>query len=109
MLFALAVVMMFIEGMIPPIPSLPPGVKLGLSNIVVMYCLFYFGKKPAFLLLLLKSFFAFLTRGALAFLMSFCGGFFSIFVMILLLAFTKERVSYIIISICCLLYTSRCV
>ena len=100
LLFAMTVVLMVVESLIPPIPSMPPGIKLGLSNIVVMYCLFYMGKKSAFTILALKSLFVFLTRGATAFFMSFCGGLCSIFVMILLLALKKRSVSYIIISVC---------
>lgn len=101
MLFAIALLMMVLEGMIPPIPSLPPGVKLGLSNIVVMYALFYLGKRPALTLAVLKSLFVFLARGGMtAFFMSLGGGLFSILVMILLLGLKKVRISYIIISVC---------
>lgn len=100
MIFALTVVLMVLEGMIPPVPALPPGVKLGLSNIMVMYCLFFFGKGEAVTLLLLKTLFVFLTRGATAFFMSFAGGFLSIFILILLLSLKKQKFSYIIISVC---------
>ena len=41
MLFALAIVLSFVEGLIAPMFALPPGVKLGLGNIVVMYCMVY--------------------------------------------------------------------
>ena len=37
LLAALALSFSFLEGLIPPIPVLPPGAKLGLSNIVVLY------------------------------------------------------------------------
>lgn len=100
LLFALALVFMFLENMIPPIPTLPPGVKLGLSNIVVMYTLFYFGNKDALFILLLKSAFVFLTRGMISFFMSLSGGLFSIFIMILLLSLKKREVSYIMVSVC---------
>ena len=100
MLFALAMVLMVLEGLIPPVPTLPPGVKLGLSNVVVMYALFFLGKREAFTILLLKSLFAGLTRGVTACLMSASGGILSILVMIFLLALKKRTVSYIIISIC---------
>jgi heptaprenyl diphosphate synthase len=43
LLFALAVVLSWLEWMIPALPALPPGVKLGLSNIVTMYTLFFIG------------------------------------------------------------------
>ncbi|MEG0110620.1 MAG: Gx transporter family protein, partial [Oscillospiraceae bacterium] len=55
MLFALAIVLSFAEGMLTPIFGLPPGVKLGLSNIVVMYALFFMGRKEAVMLIILKS------------------------------------------------------
>lgn len=100
LLFALAVVLMFVESLIPPLPTMPPGVKLGLSNIVVMYCLFFLGNKSAFTVLLLKSLFVFLTRGPTAFLMSMLGGLFSILIIIMLLALKKLQISYIIISVC---------
>ena len=40
MLFALAMVLSYMEGMLPPMPYLPPGFKLGLSNIITLYTLF---------------------------------------------------------------------
>lgn len=99
MLFAVCVVLMFVEGMIPPIPTLPPGVKLGLANIVVMYTLFFLGTRQAFAVLLLKSGFVLLTRGIVAFGMSFCGGLLSVFVLILLFRLKKINISYIIASV----------
>ncbi len=100
LLFALSIVLMIIENLIPPIPTLPPGVKLGLSNVVIMYSLFYFGRARTFLLLGLKISFVFITRGVTACFLSASGGIFSIFVMMLLLALQKVHVSYIIISTC---------
>ena len=44
-----------------------PGVKLGLANVVVMYALFFLGRGSAFTLVLLKSFFVLLTRGAVSY------------------------------------------
>ena len=72
--FALALVLSALEGLLPPMPFLPPGVKLGLSNIVTMYCLLYLGAGSAYAVVVLKSAFVFITRGATAFFMSFCGG-----------------------------------
>lgn len=100
LLFAVAVVLMALESAMPPIPTLPPGVKLGLSNIVVMYCLLSLDKKQAFIILLLKSGFVLITRGFIAFLLSFSGGIFSIIIMILLFQLKKIELSYIIISVC---------
>lgn len=42
LMFALAMVLSYVESMIT-VPGLPPGVKLGLSNIVTMYCVFFLG------------------------------------------------------------------
>lgn len=99
LLFSVALVLMFVETIIPPIPAMPPGIKLGLSNIVVMYTLFFLGNKQAFILLVLKSFFVFLTRGIFAFSMSLAGGFFSIIIMILILSLKKVHITYIMTSV----------
>lgn len=97
MLVSLTVVLSILEGLIPAF--LPPGVKLGLSNIAVMYAIFVMDKKTAFLLCVSKSFFVFITRGALAGELSFCGGVLSISVIIILLFLFKDKLSYVIISI----------
>lgn len=85
MLFALAVVLGFAESLLPPLPFLPPGVKLGLSNVVVMFCLLRLGRREAVAVLLLKAFFAAITRGLTAGLLSLCGGALSVLAMCLLL------------------------
>ena len=82
LLFALAVVLSFLENMIPPLIITVPGIMLGLSNIVVMYCLFYLGVGYSGVLLL--SGFALLTRGVTAAFLGACGGICSILVMLLL-------------------------
>lgn len=98
MLFAAALVLTVVEYQIP-IPMPVPGVRLGLSNIVVMYSLFFLKKRDAFTLAVLKSFFVFLTRGAVAALISFCGGMMSILVMMVLMAVLKDRISYLMVSV----------
>lgn len=100
MLLALAIVLAFVEAMVPPLPFLPPGVKLGLSNIVTMYTLFFLDTKAAYTVGVLKSGFVFLTRGFTGFCMSLCGGLFSITAMALALLIGKKRLSYLVISIC---------
>ncbi len=84
LLFALAVVLSFLENLIPPLVVAVPGIKLGLSNIVVMYCLFYLGTGYSGILLLLKSGFALLTRGVTAAFLGACGGICSLLIMLLL-------------------------
>lgn len=83
LLFALAITLSVLEGMVP-IPIGIPGVRLGLSNIVVMYCVFLCGPRQAYLLGTLKALFALLTRGMVAGLLSLSGGILSITVMLLL-------------------------
>lgn len=101
MLYAVALLLAVLEGMIPPLPSMPPGVKLGLSNVVVMYCLVYLGWREGLLIVALKALFAFLVQGGFtAGLMSLFGGLCSAFVIILLLALKKLKISFILVSVC---------
>lgn len=57
LMFALAMVLSYVESMIT-VPGLPPGVKLGLSNIVTMYCVFFLGWRQAYTLAVLNGSFA---------------------------------------------------
>ena len=85
LLAALALALSFLEGLLPPLPFLPPGAKLGLSNIVTMYAAGTLGLPCAVFLAVLKGGFALLTRGAVAGCMSLAGGLFSTVCMWLLL------------------------
>jgi heptaprenyl diphosphate synthase len=99
MMFALIMVFSVLESTFTPLLSLPPGVRIGLTNIVVMCSLFYINKPTACTLVLLKSVFVFITRGTIAGLLSFSGGIAALIVMILLIFFFKERISILILSI----------
>lgn len=99
LLFALALVLSIVESSFPPLFTATPGIKLGLSNIIVMYALFFLSKKHAFMIAILKAGFVYITRGAVAGLLSFCGGTISLMVMILLMVIFKDKVSYLILSI----------
>lgn len=85
LLGALALAFSFLEGLLPPLPMLPPGAKLGLSNIVTLYAAGTLGLPSALFLALLKGGFAFLGRGLTAGLMSLSGGLCATLVMWLLL------------------------
>ena len=74
MLFALAIAFSYLESLVSPLLGLMPAIKLGLSNIVVMYALLFLRTRTAVLLVVLKALFAFLTRGATAGFLSLCGG-----------------------------------
>lgn len=99
LLFSLAMVLSFIESTIMPLFALPPGIKLGLSNIVVMYCMVYLGFSSALQLSVLKALFVFLTRGATAGFLSLLGGIFSITIMFLLKKLLKDKVNYYTLSV----------
>ena len=98
LMFALAMVLSYVESMIT-VPGLPPGVKLGLSNIVTMYCVFFLGWRQAYTLAVLKGSFALLTRGFTAACMSTAGGLVSVTVMLLLILPKKLDLSYTLISV----------
>lgn len=99
LLFAMAIVLTILENSLPPLIISMPAVKFGLSNIIVMFSLFFVKKRQAFAIGVLKSLFVFATRGALAGFLSFSGGMISLIVMTLLLVIFKEKISYLVISI----------
>lgn len=78
---AVAIVLSYLEGLLPPLPFLPPGAKAGFSNIVTMFSAWYLGLPASLTLCLIKSLFVLLTRGVTAFCMSLAGGLLSTFVM----------------------------
>ncbi len=96
--FALSLCFSYLESMVT-IPGLPPGIKLGLSNLVTMYCLFFLGKSSAYSISLLKSFFVFLTRGPVGAFLSLCGGFLSISTMTAADSIRGKKLSYAALSI----------
>lgn len=89
LLAALAIVLTMFENMLPEIPLLPPGCRLGLSNIVTMFCAGAIGLPAAVCIAFLKSGFVFLTRGITAGLMSLSGGIFSTLIMWLCLKYGR--------------------
>ena len=98
-MLSVIVVLSWLEFILSSVLLLPPHVKLGLANIVTMYCVLFVGKKSAFTLSIMKSLFVLLTRGPVAGLLSFCGGILSIVVIILLLSVFKDKISYVAISV----------
>lgn len=98
MLFSLAIVLSMVENMITaPIPI--PGIKFGLSNIVVMYAMFFLNKKDAFTIAVLKGIFSAMTRGVIAGILSLTGGLFSLVIILLLMFLLKEKGSYFLYSV----------
>ena len=99
MLAALTVALSFAESLIPPLPLLPPGFKIGIANIAVMYALFCLDLKAALALSVVKSSFMLITSGGYAFALSLCGSVLSSLVMFALLKMFKERISFIALSV----------
>lgn len=98
MLLTLTITLSIFESMLPSFTAIP-GVKLGLANIVVMFTIFFIGRKQAFALNIAKGIFVLITRGAVAGILSLCGGILSIFVIILLHYIFREKISYLMLSI----------
>ena len=83
---ALSLVLGFFESvLLPEIPFLPPGAKLGLSNLVTMYTSATAGFAGGLYIVLLKTLFALITRGSVAAFMSLCAGMLSLTVLCLML------------------------
>ncbi len=99
MLFALAMALSYAENIIAAFFLLPPGVKLGLANVVVMYSLVFIGKKTAFTLVVLKAFFALITRGFVAGALSLSGGICSFLIICLIYFALQFKKNYYIISV----------
>lgn len=97
-LFALMLVLNFLESMLTAVIATPLGVRLGLANTVVLFSILLINKQTAFSLAVVKGAFAFLMRGATAGLLSLCGGLLSFLLMALLLLVYKNT-SILFISI----------
>ena len=96
LLAALALAIGALETVFTPI--LPPGVKVGLSNVVVMFAAASFGLPYALAIVALKALFALATRGVIAFGMSLCGGLLSATVLWLMFRFCSKKIGVLGIS-----------
>lgn len=81
LLVALAMVLSWLESLIP-VSSAIPGVKLGLTNLVVLFALYRMGGRDAIILSLIRVVLVSLTFGnAFAFFYSFSGALLSFLIM----------------------------
>ncbi len=87
---ALAVVLSFVESLFPTAYFMPPGSKLGLSNIPVMFSASSLSIGETLLIVVAKSVFVFITRGFTAFCMSLAGGLLSALCMIVVFRTTRS-------------------
>lgn len=99
LIFALAMILSIVENALPSVPIPVPGIKLGLSNIAVMYALFFLGKSRAIMIAILKASFVFMMKGGIAGLLSLSGGLLSLAVVILLIFLFRDKISYLILSV----------
>ena len=84
LLTAVAVVLGYIEHLIP-MPGSIPGIKLGLANTVLLYAIYLLDAKSAFLLMVLKVGLSGLMYGGVSAMMfSFGGGLCSLLMMLLM-------------------------
>ena len=99
LMLALIIVLVWVERMLPPLPLLPPNMKLGISNIVIMFSLFFVGKREGFLLVVLKAFFNMLMRGPVGGFLSLSGGLLSVLAIVFVVWLFGEKASYIALGI----------
>lgn len=102
-LCAQAIALSFLEGLLPPVPWLPPGAKPGLSNIITMFAAGSIGLAPALTVTLIKGGFVFATRGFTAAVMSLSGGLLSTLAMYFLLKKAGKLFGLTGISVICAL------
>ena len=97
MISATALVLSFLESVIPMASFMPPGAKAGFSNVATMFAAVSLGFPAAACVTLIKALFAGVTRGFTAMCMSFCGGMLSTVAMYLMFRFSKA--GYMLIGI----------
>lgn len=81
---AIAMVFAWIESLLPPLVSAVPGIKLGLPNIVIIFCLYRFGWKEATAVSFVRIVAVSLLFNPATLPYSLAGGFLSLLGMILL-------------------------
>jgi Predicted membrane protein len=92
LLLALSVVLSIVEGMVPIFNGFIPGLKIGLANIAVLFVLYKYSFKDAFILTILRVFLVAILRTGLfsiTFSFSLVGAFLSILIMGISKKFTK--------------------
>lgn len=97
LLSALAIVLSFLEGILPELPV--PGAKPGLANLAVMTAVDLDGLSAGICVALVKVFFAVLTRGPVAGFMSLCGSLLSTAAMWLALSYDRQKFGYVGIGV----------
>lgn len=103
-LSAVALTLSYLEGLVPTVAFMPPGAKMGFSNIATMFAASSMGIVSALAITFIKALFAGITRGVTAFFMSLCGGILSTVTMYLLFKLSKKTGCMAIGIICALVH-----
>ena len=81
---SIAMILSYIEFLLPPVFSAVPGIKMGLANVIIIFLLYKLDFKSAFAVSLVRVCLSALLFGtALTFLYSICGALLSILLMYL--------------------------
>ena len=101
LLTATSVVLGYIESIICAMMPLPPGIKLGLANTVVLYSIYTLGVGCSIILIILKVILTGFMSGnlAAAFLYSMGGAVLSLVTMLLVKNISKDKVSIVGVSV----------
>lgn len=101
LLASASVVLGYIEGLICALMPLPPGIKLGLANTVVLYSIYTIGVGGSVMLIILKVILTGFMSGnlAAAFLYSMGGAVLSLIAMLLVRKLSRDSVSIVGVSV----------
>lgn len=101
LLASASVVLGYIEGIITALMPLPPGIKLGLANTVVLYSVYTLGVSYSVILIILKVVLTGFMSGnlAAAFLYSMGGAVLSLIAMLLVKNISRDKVSVVGVSV----------
>lgn len=101
LLASASVVLGYIEGIICGLMPLPPGIKLGLANTVVLYSIYTVGVAGSVMLIILKVVLTGFMSGnlAAAFLYSMGGAVLSLIAMLLVKNLSRDSVSIVGVSV----------
>jgi len=101
LLSAVSVVLGYIEGILCALMPLPPGIKLGLANTVVLYSIYTVGIGGSIMLIILKVVLTGFMSGnlAAAFLYSMGGAVLSLAAMLLVKNLSRDSVSIVGVSV----------
>ena len=87
---ALSLGLYALESLIPPVVPVP-GVKLGISNVITLICIYIIGTKPSFLVLIVRILLSsLLFSQPVSLVFSLFGGILSFFVMVILKRFLDK-------------------